>query len=72
MLKDFDTDQWIQVAIVHGKIGECEDPDYPGMYVRIDDPTILSFISSVIGDALTVKPQTIGKSFFKAGKIQFG
>ena len=64
MLKNYDTDQYVQIATVKGKIGQCDDPDYPGIYVRIDDPSILSFINSVIDDAsnaATVKPTTKGK-----------
>ena len=47
MAKHHDTKQWFQIALVHGKIGACEDSDYPASFVRLDDPTVFSFISSI-------------------------
>jgi len=46
MAKNHNTKQWIQIALVHGKIGTCEDPDYPASFVRLDDPKVFAFISS--------------------------
>ncbi len=40
---------WIQFAIVQGSIGECGDIDYPGIYVRLDHSSIMSFITWTIG-----------------------
>jgi len=48
MYKDSITDQWIQIATVHGAIRDCGDLEYPGLYIRLDDPNILSFIRSVL------------------------
>jgi secreted trypsin-like serine protease len=48
MQKDYETDQWIQIATVQGGIRDCGDSEYPGLYIRLDDPDILSFIRSSI------------------------
>ncbi len=40
---------WIQFAIVQGSVGECGDIDFPGIYVRLDHSSILSFITWTIG-----------------------
>ena len=41
---------WIQFATVQGSVGdECGDVDYPGIYVRLDHSSVLSFIASTIG-----------------------
>jgi hypothetical protein len=36
--------RFIAIAIVEGSIGDCGDIDVPGIYVRLDYPSILSFI----------------------------
>jgi len=46
MAKNHNKKQWIQIALVHGKIGTCEDSDYPASFVRLDDPKVFAFISS--------------------------
>ena len=46
MAKNHFTSQWVQIATVHGKIGSCEDTDYPASFVRLDDPKVFAFISS--------------------------
>ncbi len=48
MYQDSLMDHWIQIAIVQGAIRDCGDPEYPGLYVRLDDPNILSFIKSAL------------------------
>ena len=48
MAKNHATNQWFQIATVHGKIGNCEDSDYPAIFVRLDDPKVLKFITSSI------------------------
>jgi hypothetical protein len=30
-----------------GGVGECGDEDYPGIYVRLDHPSIFTFIASI-------------------------
>ncbi len=45
------TDQWIQIATVQGGIRDCGDADYPGLYIRLDDPTVFSFIKSALSDS---------------------
>jgi len=41
-------DRWIQIATVHGGIRDCGDVDFPGLYIRLDDPVVLNFINSKI------------------------
>ena len=48
MYHNLETDQWIQIAIVQGGIRNCGDADYPGLYIRLDDPDILSFIKTAL------------------------
>ncbi len=50
MHKDYETDRdrWIQIAIVQGGIRDCGDSEYPGLYIRLDDPDIFSFINSTL------------------------
>ena len=52
MRQDWEAKQWIQIAIVQGQIGECGNEDYPGIYVRLNHPSVLSFIHSAIGQGL--------------------
>jgi secreted trypsin-like serine protease len=46
---DWETKKWIQFAIVQGAVRDCGDSEYPGIYTRLEDPAIFSFISSVLG-----------------------
>jgi len=46
--QDFETDQWIQIATVQGAIRDCGDVDYPGLYIRLDDPNVFSFINTTL------------------------
>jgi hypothetical protein len=48
MYKDFDSGKFIQIATVSNGVGECGDDEYPGIYVRLTDPSVLSFIMSTI------------------------
>lgn len=43
--------QWIQIATVAGAIRDCGDQDYPGLYIRLDDPSIFNFIRSAINNS---------------------
>ena len=40
--------KFIQIATVEGGVGECGDKDYPGIFVRLDHPSIWEFISSTM------------------------
>ena len=51
MRYDRKTGSWIQFATVQGSVGECGDIDTPGIYVRLDHSSVLSFIASTIGKA---------------------
>jgi secreted trypsin-like serine protease len=46
MYKDDDTGKFFQIATVRGGVGECGDDEYPGIFVRVDHPSIWKFISS--------------------------
>ena len=37
-----------QVATVHGAIEECGNLDYPGLYIRLDDPDVYRFLIETI------------------------
>ncbi len=39
-----------QIAIVQGGIRNCGDLDYPGIFVRLDDPAVFNFINSVVSN----------------------
>ncbi len=40
----------IQIAVVQGGVRNCGDIDYPGIFVRLDDPAVLNFIQSVVNN----------------------
>ncbi len=40
---------WTQIGIVQGGIRDCGDPDYPGLYIRLDDAEVLNFIFEKTG-----------------------
>jgi len=40
----------IQIAVVQGGVQNCGDIDYPGIFVRLDDPEVLNFIKSVVNN----------------------
>ncbi len=48
MYKDDDSRKYIQFATVRGGVGDCGDDEYPGIFVRVDHPSIWKFISSTI------------------------
>ncbi len=41
---------FIQIAIVEGGVGECGNNEYPGIYVRLDHPSVFDFITAEIAD----------------------
>jgi secreted trypsin-like serine protease len=46
--------KFIQIATVEGGVGECGDKDYPGIFVRLDHPSIWEFIFSTMnGEVFT-------------------
>ncbi len=52
MYNDLERDgRWIQIATVDGAIRGCGDPDYPGSFIRLDDPSIFNFIRSTINNS---------------------
>ena len=50
MYYDFTRKGYVQIATVHGAVRDCGDEEYPGIYVRLDYPTIYNFISSVVNN----------------------
>ena len=43
----------IQIAIVEGGIRHCGDVDYPGLYIRLADPSIWGFVTSTLSKIKT-------------------
>ena len=37
---------------------DCADEDYPGIFVRVDHPSVFSFIASVISDSASEEKET--------------
>ena len=48
MYFEFETKAFVQIATVHGGVGACGDLEYPGIYVRLDHPSILKFIANAL------------------------
>ena len=48
MYYELETNSWIQFATVQGSVGDCGDIEYPGIYIRLDNLPVLSFISKTI------------------------
>ncbi len=40
--------RWVQIAVVQGAVNKCGDIDYPGLYIKLSDPSIFNFIKSAI------------------------
>jgi secreted trypsin-like serine protease len=66
-LFSFNTDdlRYIQTGIVSGGIGECGTEGQPGVFVRVDHPEILAFISNTTGISATINPTEIGEFISK-------
>ena len=41
-------DIFVQIAVIHGSLSECTS-DYPGIFVRLDNPKIFSYIQKELG-----------------------
>jgi secreted trypsin-like serine protease len=48
LYKDVIARKYIQIATVEGGVGECGDEAYPGIFVRLNHPSIWKFISSTM------------------------
>ena len=48
MIRNLSSRKWQQIGIVHGAIGECGDIDYPGIFLRLNHPLVLEFITSAV------------------------
>ena len=57
MTKNLVSKKWIQIGIVQGGVGECGDKDYPGIYIRLNHPLVLDFITSVVESKTTTIPK---------------
>ena len=50
LVKDHDlATSLVQVGVVHGGVGECGSPTFPGIYARLDDADNLNFVRQAIG-----------------------
>ena len=58
MIQDLESKRWIQIGTVAGSTGDCGDINLPGIYVRLNHPSVSNFIDSVI---FPLKKQTKGK-----------
>ncbi len=67
MFRNRETNTWIQFALVQGAVRDCGDIDYPGIYIRLDDSEIFSFISST----LDVPKSSSFKAELQNGKVFF-
>lgn len=51
MYQDVEPDlRWVQIAVVQGAVRDCGDVDFPGLYIRLDDPSIFNFIQLYINE----------------------
>jgi hypothetical protein len=53
MYYSLENKRYLQIATVHGGVGECGDPDYPAIFIRLDHPSIINFIASIVLPSLT-------------------
>ncbi len=58
MYRDEELDKYIQIGTVRGAVGDCGEKHYPGIFVRVDHPSIWKFISSTMDNK---KPTNKGK-----------
>ena len=49
----------LQIAVVQGGIRNCGDKDYPGIFVRLDDPAILNFIKSIVNNNINTEGKNL-------------
>jgi hypothetical protein len=60
MFHNREENRWIQFAMVQGAVRDCEDIDYPAIYIRLDDEAILPFIHDTLDSqnkiSTTTKP----------------
>ena len=40
-----DRERFYLLGVVHGLISECGNPDFPGLYARVQDPDIFRFVT---------------------------
>jgi secreted trypsin-like serine protease len=71
MFRNRETNTWIQFALVQGAVRDCGDIDYPGIYLRLDDKEIFSFISSN-SDIPKKMSLTLSTTDAQKGKVLFG
>lgn len=46
MIYDSERQSYTQIATVKGSVAECGDKTWHGIYVRINHPTVFSFVQS--------------------------
>ena len=54
--------RYIQIGTLHGSINNCGS-EYPGIYIRLEDPSILAFVQSYgnINGTLIYSASSVGK-----------
>lgn len=66
-------DKYIQIGIVQGGIGLCGYPQYPAIYVRLEDKEVLDFVNDGVKaleyDFKIAKPN--GKLFYNMNITHF-
>jgi len=59
MHQDLERDNlWVQIATVKGGFRDCGDPAYPGLYIRLDDPSVFHFIRNVTNSSKEDNPES--------------
>ena len=53
---------YVQVGIVQGGAGDCGNSKFPGLYARLDDHDVLSFIKKTAFGENTSSPSSSGKN----------
>ena len=54
--------RFVQVGIVQGGAGQCGNERFPGVYARLDDYDVLSFIyKTAFGENIDSSPRSLGK-----------
>ena len=54
LYKDVIARKYIQIATVEGGVGDCGDRAYPGIFVRLNHPSILEFVSSTMKGSILI------------------
>ena len=50
MRHDYEQEVVIQIGVVHGSMGDCRSVVLAGIYARLEEPDIFSFVQETIGE----------------------